>query len=489
MTKPMQSTLAEETSAILADLSQANQSFMRRFPGDRPVRQPVHTVYGGAQLYKAETTDRLGELALRAFKKDAPNAIVFAKALALAGSENLSDDESQYEKWSLSHAENPEGLRAENFAAWLALTVYERVEKKLTREAVEDYRIDFEDGYGTRSDEDEDTEAVRTANELARAMAENKAPPFIGIRIKTLTEELTARAVRTLDLFVTTLVRTTGGKLPENFVVTLPKVTIPQQVTALVRMFEVLERRLGLPERILKMELMVEVTQSLFDSGGRAHLPVLLNAAEGRCVAAHFGTYDYTASCSITAAYQTMDHGACDFARNMMVNAYGGTGLFLSDGATNVMPVGPHKKPKDGELSADQIMENQAVVHQAWRLAYNHTRHSLTNGIYQGWDLHPGQLPVRYAACYAFFLEGFNAAAQRLSNFVSKAAQATLVGDVFDDAATGQGLLNYFLRALNCGAVSLGELSVTGLTQEEVQMRSFGKILAARRKRLAADSR
>ena len=94
---------------------------------------------------------------------------------------------------------------------------------------------------------------MRTASELARAMAENTAPPFIGIRIKTLTEELTHRAVRTLDIFVSTLVEATGGKLPENFVVTLPKVTIPEQVTALVRMFEVLEHRLGLSDGSLKL--------------------------------------------------------------------------------------------------------------------------------------------------------------------------------------------------------------------------------------------
>ena len=74
-------------------------------------------------------------------------------------------------------------------------------------------------------------------------------------------------------------------------------------------------------------------------------------------------------------------------------------------------------------------------------------------GFYQGWDLHPAQLPTRYAAVYAF-LESLDAASERLRNFVEKAAKATLVGDVFDDAATGQGLLNYFLRATNCGALT-----------------------------------
>ena len=195
---------------------------------------------------------------------------------------------------------------------------------------------------------------------------------------------------------------------------------------------------------------MVETTQSLLGADGRSPLPAFLDACAGRCRGAHFGTYDFTASCNITAAYQTMDHPWCDLAKGMMMLAYGGTGLFLSDGATNVMPVGPHR---GDALTAAETEQNRAVVHAAWRLAHRHIRRSLEGGFYQGWDLHPGQLPVRYATCFAFFLEGFAPAAERLRNFVEKAAQATLVGDVFDDAATGQGLLNYFLRALNSGAI------------------------------------
>jgi hypothetical protein len=164
-----------------------------------------------------------------------------------------------------------------------------------------------------------------------------------------------------------------------------------------------------------------------------------------------------------------------------MLLAFSGTGVFLSDGATNVMPVPPHR---GNALSAQQQEENRSTVHAAWRLSHRHIRHSLEGGFYQGWDLHPAQLPVRYAACYAFFLEGLESAAERLANFVAKAAQATLVGDVFDDAATGQGLLNYFLRALNCGAIELADIASTGLTPAEVELRSFAKILAARRARL-----
>jgi hypothetical protein len=211
-------------------------------------------------------------------------------------------------------------------------------------------------------------------------------------------------------------------------------------------------------------------------------LPRLLDEAQGRMVGAHFGTYDYTAGCDITAAHQRMSHQACDFAKHLMKVSYAQTGIALSDGATNIMPVGPHKAPIDDAQKA----ENVAAVHAAWRLHASDVRHSLVNGFYQGWDLHPAQLPTRYGAVYGFFLEGLAAASQRLKNFVDKAAQATLVGDVFDDAATGQGLLNYFLRGISCGAVTEDEATATGLTLEEIRGRSFVKILEGRKQALAA---
>src|SRR5205814_3282006 len=150
-----------------------------------------------------------------------------------------------------------------------------------------------------------------------------------------------------------------------------------------------------------------------------------------------------------------------------------------------IMPVAPHRFA-EGEppLTGKQIEENRAVVHRAWKLHYDHIQHSLINAFYQGWDLHPAQLPTRYAAVYAFFLEGLDAASERLKNFVEKAAKATLVGDVFDDAATGQGLLNYFLRAINCGALTEDEaLRLSGLTHEELVSGSFVKILKNRQNR------
>jgi hypothetical protein len=433
-------------SALKAKLGASMAEFAKRYPGESGRRQPVHTVYGGAHLFRSDTAIRLGRLAARAFEAYAPDAGTFADILGLPPK--------------------------------LADTIYARVAEKLGREAVEDFRIDFEDGYGTRTDDEEDGHAIAAANEVAAGHSAGTLPPFIGIRIKTFSEELSARSIRTLDLFLTGLLTATKGTLPGNFVVTLPKIVSPEQVGALAEIFGEMEPKLGLATGSLKMEMMIETTQSIIAANGEIGLPRLLEAARGRCTAAHFGTYDYTASCSITAAYQDMLHPACDFARNMMQVSFGGTGVWLSDGATNIMPVAPHR----GEnLSDEQLRENRDVVHRAWKLHYEHCRHSLANAFYQGWDLHPAQLPTRYAAVYTFFLEGLDAASERLSNFVEKAAQATLVGDIFDDAATGQGLLNYFLRAINCGAVTEQEaLALTGLTLEELRSGSFVKILKNR---------
>ena len=469
-------SIQEQAQEHFAALAEHNRAFMKSYPGDSPARQPVHTVYGGAQLYRADTTQRLGELALRSLDSYGRDALEFAEGVGFVGK---LPPRAQLAQLMVAMERDSEALRGEQPIAWLALTVYERMRRKLEREPVEDFRIDFEDGFGARSDAEEDGVAREAAHQVSIGLAQNTLPPFIGMRIKSFGEEWKKRGARTLELFLDQLLAE-SGRLPPNFVVTLPKVQIAEQPRTLVRLFELLEKRHHLPERALKLELMIEVTQALIGADGKSPLPEFLKACEGRCVAAHFGTYDFTASCNITAAYQTMAHPFCDLAKGMMMLAYGGTGIFLSDGATNVMPVGPHR---GASLSAEQLEHNRAVVHAAWQLASKHIRHSLSGGFYQGWDLHPAQLPVRYATCYAFFLEGFAQAAERLRNFIDKAAQATLVGDVFDDAATGQGLLNYFLRARNCGAIDAADLEQTGLTQEEFGLRSFAKILEAKVKR------
>jgi len=478
----MKQTLSEQSLIAISErLGSSNTTFAARYPGESGRRQPVHTVYGGAHLFRADSARRLGQVAERALAENASDFVVFARAIGLPLAQQLPDVLDYATGLRVRLENDPEAVRAENKPAWLAHAIYTRVQEKLSREAVEDFRIDFEDGYGNRPDSEEDSHAESAAIEVVKGMGAGTLPPFIGIRIKPFTEELRARSMRTLDVFVSTVLDQSAGRLPDNFVVTLPKITTPEQVSALADIFDLLERQNGLPEGSLKLEMMIETTQSIINAEGRINLPLLLQAARGRCLAAHFGTYDYTASCSITAAHQHMTHPSCDFAKHMMQVSFAGTGLWLSDGATNIMPVGPHRAPEGSSLSQDQVEENRAVVHRAWKLHYDHIQHSLVGGFYQGWDLHPAQLPTRYAAVYAFFLESLDAASERLRNFVEKAAKATLVGDVFDDAATGQGLLNYFLRALNCGALTEEEgLRLSGLTRDELQSGSFVKILKSR---------
>jgi citrate lyase beta subunit len=441
---------AETMRALLEPLEAANRTMSERFPGDGSRRQPVHTVYGGAHLFKPDTVLKLGAIARRTLQEYAPDSDALGSAFGLDGR--------------------------------LAERIYPRLVAKLLREPVEDFRIDFEDGFGHRPDDEEDRYAEDTARHVATAAKGRTLPPGIGIRIKPLSEELKRRSLRTFDLFLTALLDANDGTLPHNFVVTLPKITTPEQVAALASACDAFEHARHIPTGTLRFELMVETTQSLFAPDGTVALPRLIAQGRGRIVAVHFGTYDYTASVSITAAFQHMTHPACDFAKHVMQVALAGTGIWLSDGATNVMPVGPHRAADGGQLTAAEREENVRVIHRAWRLHAEHVRHSLVTGFYQGWDLHPAQLPSRYATVFGFFLEGLDAASDRLRNFVQKAAQATLVGEVFDDAATGQGLLNYFLRATNCGAITEDEaVTMSGLTLDELRSRSFAQILAGRK--------
>jgi citrate lyase beta subunit len=442
--------LMAEFERITRALAEANRAVAEHYPGASATRQPVHTVYGGAHLFSADVAQRFGALALKALDEYAPDPAALALALDL-----------------------PLALMGRIFPAIVA---------KLTREPVEDYRIDFEDGFGNRSDAEEDRYSGLAAEQLAAGMASGQLPFCVGVRIKPFTDELAPRSLRTLNVLLSRLLDLSDNRLPPTFLITLPKITSPAQVAALALACDALERAYGLPPGALAIELMIETTQSVFAPDGTVALPRLVAEGGGRVVAAHFGTYDYTAACGITAAEQHMLHPACDFAKHTMQVALAGTSVRLSDGATNIMPIGPHRERSGSRLTSDERRQNLEVVHRAWRLQMAHIRHSLVGGFYQGWDLHPAQLPARYAALYAFFLEGLQAASTRLRNFVDKAAQTTIVGDVFDDAATGQGLLNYFVRAVNCGAISEADASqLSGLTVEELKGRSFAAILEGRR--------
>ncbi len=448
--RPRTTLDAKTVKTALAKLSRENAAFAARHPGDGGGRAPVHVVYGGAHLFKSDAARKLGDLALRSLSRHAPDAGTFAAAL---------------------------GLR-EN----LARPVYDRVVEKLKREPVEDYRIDFEDGYGHRGDAEEDGHALAAAQELAKGLEDGTLPPFVGLRIKALAPETAARGARTLDLFLSALVRRTQGRLPPGLRVTLPKASHPGQPAALADLLDAFERRKKLPRGAIKAELMIETPQAVLGADGRVPLRALAAALRGRCAGAHLGAYDYSAAVGVTAARQTLDHASCAFARAMMQTALAGSGIALSDGATTTLPVGPHRAAPGAALTEAQERENGDAVRRGWRLHFQNASRALGEGFYQGWDLHPAQLPARHAAVFAFFLDGLPLAAARLKSFLESSARASRLGGEFDDAATGQGLLNYFLRARACGALTDAEAAASGLSPEELAGRSFLKILEGRRR-------
>jgi hypothetical protein len=135
-----------QTGAIAANLSRANEPFNALFPGESPARQPVHTVYGGAQIFRAETARKLGEAARAALKEYAPTAGILANALGIEGTPTY---------------------RAR---------LYARIVEKLRREPVEDFRIDFEDGYGNRPDAEEDGHAVSASSPHSAGSASSRSP-------------------------------------------------------------------------------------------------------------------------------------------------------------------------------------------------------------------------------------------------------------------------------------------------------------------------
>jgi citrate lyase beta subunit len=409
----------------------ANKKLTALYPGDPIARQPVHTFIGAADTFTSDAAQRAGRQAIDTLNQFAPDAPAFARMIGL-----------------------PAGIPG------LAELVRARVISKLEREPIEDYRLDFEDGYGTRPDAEEDGHAAAAAREIAAGISAGTLPPFIGIRIKPMSKELHARSLRTLDIFVTTLVKS-AKRLPPNFAVTATKVMTPAHVSAVAQKCSTLEKKLRLRRNAIQLELMIETPQAIVAADGRIALPALVKAGKGRVRGAHFGVYDYTALCGITAAWQHPRHLACDVAREMMRVSLAQTGVMLSDGSSNILPIPPH-------------------VQTAWKQHFDDVTHSLVNGFYQGWDLHPGHLPTRYAAIYAFYLSARPAATARLSNFFTKAAKA---GAAFDDAATGQALVNFFNRGLSSGAITLAEAMETGLDESEFGGRSFRAILSARQLR------
>ncbi len=391
--------------AAVADLVRpADERLERCYPGTDYGRQPVHTVYVPADAVSADLTRGWADSARAALDYHAASPIEMAQVLGLPA-------EAVVGAWPLMLA-------------------------KLDREPIEDLRVDFEDGYGVRDDATEDADAVAAAEALVGAARNGLAPPYCGIRFKSMEAATRDRGLRTLDLVLGTLLQ--AGSLPYGWTLTLPKVTGVEQVRGMVEACSRLERAHGLDDHRLTFEVQVETPQLICGADGTAAVARLIHAADGRLTGLHFGTYDYTAAIGVAAGHQAMDHPAAEFAKQVMAAAAAGTGVRLSDGSTNVLPVGDR----------DQ-------VHAAWQLHARLVRRSLRRGFYQGWDLHPAQLPTRYLATYVFFREGFADAGTRLRAYLAGSSES----GVLDEPATAQALAAFVLRGMHCGAVSSQEVA------------------------------
>jgi len=386
-------------------LAASDRALRASYPGDRPGRQPVHTAYVPADLFRPDLAADWGQQAVQALADCAPSPADFGAAMGVPGD--------------------------------IAAIVRERVVAKLSDEPVEDFRLDFEDGYKPSSGADavEDADAVAAARHVAAAAAAGSAPPFIGIRSKSLEAATRLRAIRTIAIFLAELLA--RGPLPPRFLLTLPKVSSADQVRAMALLCDHLEPTFGLPGGSLTFEIQAETPQLVLGADGSATIAHCLQAGGARLIGVHYGTYDYAAALGIAGEFQRLDHPVADHAREVMQVAVAGTGVRLSDGSLNVLPTGSR-----GDVVA------------AWEQHSRLVRRALERGFYQGWDLHPAQLASRYAATYGFFVAGLPRACERLRSYAGTARTGTL-----EEPATARALAGFLLRGLDCDAISEPEIS------------------------------
>jgi citrate lyase beta subunit len=398
-------TLPEEIYAELdRRLTPIDALRLTRYPGEWPERQPVHTCYVPADAVVPGLAQTWGTAALAALDEH--------------GLPDLGLDAAMVEQ------------------------VLPRVRFKLAAEPVEDLRIDAEDGYRGPPDA-EDDDVLRAAAVVAADRAAGTAPRTVGIRAKCLEGPTRHRGVRSLDLFL-------GGLGPGRAVVTLPKVTDVEQVRAFLPVLDALQEAHGVS---LDLELQVETPQAVLGPDGAATLARMVHIAGPRLTGLHYGTYDYSAALGIAAVYQSSDHPAADFAKQVMQVAVAGTGAHAVDGSTNVLPVGPTEH-----------------VHAAWQLHARLVRRALVRGFYQGWDLHPAQLVSRYAATYSFFRSALPTAVDRIAAYLDRTSAGVL-----DEPATARALAGVLLRGLDCGAVDEEEIASAGGPERAVLDKLSGR--------------
>lgn len=421
----------EEFAGLIARVEEDDAARLAAWPGEVDHRQPIQTLYVAADRFGVSSAVDAGAEAARLFETHAPDGAALGEVIGIDPSATGID------------------------GAPLAVEVRERVAVKLANEPVEDIRCDFEDAYQGHDGVREDGDAIAAGRALAEAWRAGMLPPFCGVRVKPFCDGLARRSIRTLDRVLDGVLE--GGQgLPDGFVVTFPKVVATGHVGAFAESLALLEDAHGLQPGALRFEVQVETTQSLIDRHGRLALRAFLDAAAGRLRGAHFGVYDYTAALGLPPAEQRLDHPVCDAARHLMQIGLAGTGVWLSDGSTNVVPV----------------RDDREEMRRVWQRHAADVRHSLRLGFRQGWDLHPAHLVSRYAAVYADVLGDLDEVCARLARWYGAAGPGAGDHGVLDEPATVRALLARLRRAVECGAADEAEASVRAGLEPGTLLRS-----------------
>lgn len=421
-------------------------------------RRPVNRICCSAERFDGGATRRAGEAALQAFDSHAPDFVTFARAMWLNGADTLPRYDDLTQELEFELIENAENVKAKNYAAWYAWTIYQRTIEKLRNAPVEELQIVLTGDLHS-------AHASTASTELAKAFLDGALPPFVSLSIPTIEPS----ALNALDLFLVNLIEKTAGKLPEEFSVTVAKAARPEEIAALEVFLSGFENRHAFTPGSIKIGLTISSPGAIVDDGGQIVLTKLAGAGRGRCVSAHLDADSFLSELDVPAAHRYPRHEACNFARQIMHLVLSPMNIGLSD---SIVP------PRELSPGADTHL-----IHRAWREHFNSVTHSMIGGFYQGLDPDPRLLPARYAAIYSFFMEATGEQGKRFQQFAHEAAAGRGSGD----EGHAQRLLNFFYRALDCGALTQLEVSeATGLTREELALDSFSEIVRRRQYKAAA---
>lgn len=362
--------------------------------------QPSHTVYGGAHLFKPGLAEKLTSIAVQTMKSVDSTAQLPFRA----------------EIWQqvLVRGQSPLGL-------------------------VEDFRIDFEDGYGVRSDEEEDADAQRAGGNLAQYLLSGTYAGRYGLRIKDL-ERHQARAFRTFDLFCEALVTHLGNRtLKAPLVVTVPKVRTPAKIAELTT-------HLAARTLPIRLEIMIE------DPAGLVQVAESCLAAGSLLGGVHFGPFDFLAQCGLNQG--DLHHPLAQRAKQDILLTVKGRvepllqgAVELSDGPTTRLPIRPHRECQ----TAQQQKQNDQALIAAWSEHKSNIHQSLSQGYSQSWILHPAQLVSLHCSLAEIYSLNLRETVERLGKFQNAQQQATRSSQEFDDSATIRVLVNRLRRAISYG--------------------------------------